>query len=451
MKNREALLSEINPSVAITKLAIPAIIALLVKAFYNIVDTFYIGMLNSDISLAAVGVTLPIILISSSIENVFASGCSVLVGRSLGKKNKKKASEILSTTLFVSTLIAIVFSFMGIIFIDEILRLFGATDLIMKESKDYAFFMFISVIANLPSECLNASLRAESSVKITTIAVTVGAVLNIVLDPIFMFSFGLNLGVMGASIATTISQFVTLFILLYYYYFKKSIVHIGTKYIKFTKGLFKKIILIGIPTALMQISVAIATSLTNISISKLENAEQIIASYGIVQRLIVLGLFTILGFMQGYQPVISYSYGSKDKKRFKNSFSFAYKGTIFLSICISLFFIIFSKFLIGIFNGSENIIEYGSKILISQSIFYISFGLSYMITVTLQVLEKPKSGMLLSVVRQGIFYPVIILNLPRIFGIRGLYMSQPLADILTFLVLIYISKKVNIRKRIAQL
>lgn len=443
MKNRKALLSEEKVQSAIIKLAVPAIIALLVKAFYNIVDTFYIGMLNSEISLAAVGVTLPIILISSSIENIFASGCSVLVGRYLGENQKEKAEEVLSTTLFISTIIAFVFAIVGIVFIEDILKLFGATKPILKESKDYAFFMFISIIANLPSECLNASARAESSVKITTIAVSIGAALNVILDPIFMFSFGLNLGVKGASIATTISQFVTLFVLLNYYFRKKSIININFKKININKNLLKNIIIIGIPTAIMQISVALSTSLTNISISKLKDSYFIIASYGIVQRLIVIGLFIILGFMQGYQPIISYSYGAKNKNRFKESFNFALKSTVILSLLISVFFILFSKNLIRIFNNNEKIIEYGSKLLISQSIFYISFGISYMMTVTLQVLEKAKLGMLLSIVRQGIFYPIIIMNLPKILGLKGLYFSQPLADILTFIVIIIVGIKIN--------
>lgn len=449
MKNREIILSKEKPRNAIVKLAIPAIIALLVKAFYNIVDTFYIGMLNDEIALAAVGVTLPIILISSSVENIFASGWSVLVGKYLGENKKEKSSEILSSTFLVSIIIGLVFSLSGIFFMEDILKVFGASEITLPKAKEYAIFMFLSILVNVPSESLSFSLRAESSVKITTIAVTIGAILNIILDPIFMFSFGLNLGIKGAAMASLISQIVSFIIILWYYLSKRSIIELDFKNININLDILKNIIKIGLPTAIMQITMAIGTALTNISISKLNNSHYILASYGVVQRLIVIGLFIILGFMQGYQPVIAYAKGAKNKERFKESYKFTKIMTIFISIGISIFFILFAKPLISLFNKNEIILDYGSKILISQVLFYFVFGISYMLTVTLQVINMPKVGMLISFVRQGMVYPLIILNLPRIFGIKGLYLSQPIADLISLVILIYIIKKINLKNKIA--
>lgn len=205
----ESLLSDAEPSKAIVKLAVPATIALLAKAVYNIVDTAYIGLLNSETALAAVGVTLPLLLIFVSIENIFAAGAAVLAGRQLGANDKKGANTTISTIIAASSLIGCLLCVGGIIFMEPLLRLFGASESVMPLAKDYAFWMFIAAIANLPAQSLNCAARAESSVKISTIAVMTGAVLNIILDPIFMFEWGMGMGVEGASLATTVSQFVT--------------------------------------------------------------------------------------------------------------------------------------------------------------------------------------------------------------------------------------------------
>lgn len=205
---KESLLAEVKPSKAIVKLAIPATLALLAKAVYNIVDTLYIGMLHSETALAAVGVTLPLLLIFVSIENIFAAGAAVLAGRHLGAGNKKEANETISTVVAASILIGTCLCVGGLIFMEPLLRLFGASEVVMTLAKDYAFWMFIAALANLPAQSLNCAARAESSVKISSIAVITGAVLNVVLDPIFMFDWGFGMGVGGASLATTLSQFV---------------------------------------------------------------------------------------------------------------------------------------------------------------------------------------------------------------------------------------------------
>lgn len=200
----QSVLGDMKPSRSIIKLAIPATLALLAKAVYNIVDTAYIGMLNSDIALTAVGVTLPLLLIMVSIENIFAAGAAVLAGRQLGAKDSEGASHTVTTMIGLSIGIGIFLCVGGIIFIEPLLRSFGASDTSLPLAKDYAFWMFIAALANLPAQSMNCAARAESSVKISSVAVITGAALNVILDPVFMFDWGLNMGVEGASLATTV-------------------------------------------------------------------------------------------------------------------------------------------------------------------------------------------------------------------------------------------------------
>ena len=434
MKSNESILANEKPSKAIVTLAIPATLALLAKAVYNLVDTAYIGLLDSEIALAAVGVTLPLLLIFVSIENIFASGAAVLAGRQLGAGDKEKANTTITTIVGVSVIVGIILCIGGIVFINPLMEAFGASAAVLPQARDYAFWMFIAALFNLPAQCLNCSARAESSVKITTIAVVSGALLNVILDPIFMFNWGFDLGVGGASLATTVSQFVTLSILVWFYASKRSIIKIAPKYFKLNWTLLKQVISIGIPTAVIQICLAIATSLTNIAAKSLPDHDLIIAAYGVVQRLVLIGCYVIMGFMQGYQPVASYAFGARKKERFQESAKYSLKATILLTIIVEAVYIILSVPLIKIFNRNPLVVEYGSRLLISQVLLYPAFGLCYMMTITFQTIGASKFGLFLSTIRQGLFYIPIILILPKFLGIWGIYLSQPLADVLTLIV-----------------
>ncbi len=426
-----SLLSDCEPSKAIVKLAVPATIALLAKAVYNIVDTAYIGLLNSETALAAVGVTLPLLLIFVSIENIFAAGAAVLAGRQLGAGDKNGANTTVSTIVTASAVIGAVLCMFGIVFMEPLLRTFGASETVMPLAKDYAFWMFIAALVNLPAQSLNCAARAESSVKISSIAVITGAALNVVLDPIFMFDWGFGMGVEGASLATTVSQAVTFIILALYYLCGKSIIKFGIKYIKPSLKLFKEVILIGVPTAVIQICLAVATSLTNIAAASLQDSDLIIAAYGVVQRLILVGCYVIMGFMQGYQPVAAYAFGGGKEERFHKCAKFALKSTLVLSVAVAAVYILFSRPLIMLFNRNTDVVMYGSRLLISQVALYPAFGLCYMMTITFQTIGASKFGLFLSTIRQGLFYIPCILLLPKFFAVNGIYASQPIADILT--------------------
>lgn len=434
MENSSFVLGSIAPSKAIVKLAVPATLALLAKAVYNLVDTAYIGMLDSDIALTAVGVTVPLLLIMVSIENIFAAGAAVLAGRQLGANDPEGASETVTTVIGLSFLIGILLCIGGIAFIDPLMRAFGASEASLPLAKDYAFWMFVAALANLPAQSMNCAARAESSVKISSVAVITGALLNVILDPIFMFDWGFNMGVAGASLATTISQFITFFILVWFYASGRSVIKIRRSAFHPNRELIKTVTLIGIPTAVIQICLSIAASLTNIAAASLPQSDEIIAAYGVVQRLILIGCYVVMGFMQGYQPVASYSFGAKDDDRFHQSVRFALKGSLLLTILVAAVYILLSKPLILLFNQNPVIVEYGKRLLISQVILYPAFGLCYMMTITCQTIGASKYGLFLSVIRQGLFYVPFITILPRFLGVNGIYLSQPAADILTALV-----------------
>ena len=440
------ILGDMQPSKAIVKLALPATLALLAKAVYNIVDTAYIGMLDSDIALTAVGVTVPLLLIMVSIENIFAAGAAVLAGRQLGAKDDEGASRTVTTIVGLSVAIGIVLCVGGVVFIEPLMRTFGASDASLPLAKDYAFWMFVAALANLPAQSMNCAARAESSVRISSIAVITGAALNVILDPVFMFDWGLGLGVAGASLATTVSQFITFFILAWFYLSGRSIIRLRLSAFRPGWELIRTVTLIGIPTAVIQICLSVASSLTNIAAAPLPNADEIIAAYGVVQRLILIGCYVVMGFMQGHQPVASYAFGAREEERFHQSVRFALKGSLLLTVMVAAAYILLSRPLILLFNSNPVIVDYGRWLLISQVALYPAFGLCYMMTITFQTIGESRYGLFLSVIRQGLFYVPFILILPKLFGATGIYLSQPAADILTILVCLFSIKPM---KRIA--
>lgn len=443
---RSFLLSTASPSKAIISLAIPATMALLAKAVYNIVDTAYIGMLGSDIALAAVGVTLPLLLIMVSIENIFAAGASVLAGRQLGANDNEGANRTVTTIVGISIVIGIAMCVLGLMFMDPLLHAFGASEAVLPQAKSYAFWMFIAALFNLPAQSLNCAARAESSVKISSIAVITGAICNVILDPIFMFSWGFDMGVGGASLATTISQFVTFAMLLWYYLSGRSIIKVKKQYFHYSTSMLWEVISIGIPTAIIQICLAVATSMTNIAANALPEADLIIAAYGVVQRLILIGCYVIMGFMQGYQPVASYAFGAKNEERFHQSVRFALRGSLLLTIVVAVLYILLAKPLILLFNQNPSVVSYGRWLLIFQVLLYPAFGICYMMTITFQTIGSAKMGLLLSSLRQGVYYLPCILILPMMYGVGGIYVAQPIADVLTMITCLCLIKPM---KRIA--
>ena len=381
-----------------------------------------------------------------SIENIFTAGAAVLAGRQLGAKDENEASRTVTTVIGLSVIIGVVLCVGGIIFIEPLLISFGASTESLPLAKDYAFWMFIAALANLPAQSMNCAARAEFSVKISSVAVITGAVLNVVLDPVFMFDWGLNMGVEGASLATTVSQFMTFAILAWFYLSGRSVIKLRAKAFRPSWNLIKTVTAIGIPTAVIQICLSVAASLTNIVAKPLPNADELIAVYGVVQRLILIGCYVVMGFMQGYQPVASYAFGAKSEDRFHQSVRFALKGSILLTVLVAATYIVLSKPLILLFNRNPIIVEYGKNLLISQVALYPAFGLCYMMTITFQTIGSSKYGLFLSVIRQGLFYAPFILALPKFLGITGIYLAQPLADVLTLLVCVFSIKSM---KRIA--
>jgi len=435
--DKETLFETVKPSKAVVSMAIPTILAMMVKVVYNLTDTVFVSLMKSETALAAVGVSMPLIMMVGSIETILSVGSSILAGRQLGAKNKEGANTTISSIYAVSIALGVIFCVGGFTFMEPMLRAFGASETVMPQAKQYATWMFVMFLASIPTQCLNMAARAESSAKISSMAVIVGVLLNVVLDPIFMFNWGLGMGVEGAALATCISQFVTAAILFWFYFSGRSIIKIRLKNMELKWKLFKTVTATGVPTATTMFFAAMSLALINVAAATLPDNDFIIAANSVVQKLVLIGYQTIIGFITGYQPVAAYYFGAKNSVQFREAQKFALKTAILLGLVEAVIFAVLSKYFIMLFNQNPSVVDYGSKLLISQTILLPVFALVFLSTINFQVIGSVKYGVFLSIIRQGLFFVPAIIVAVYLFGVLGLYLAQPIADVSTLVVCVF--------------
>lgn len=439
-KTSNELLSSTPVSVAITKIAIPAIIAMVITAVYNFVDTLFIGMLNSDEALAAVSIAFPIQTLMIAVGQVLGAGSATTIGRAFGYNDNEYADKTASTIIFTSFLASIIFMVFGLIFSEPIFKLFGATDRIMPFAKEYGSWMFVGALFSIPNQVFNNIARAETKAMLSMITLVTGAVLNIILDPIFMFTFGL--GLEGASIATTLSHGVSFVFISQFFFRGKSRLHVKFSNFTFKKELLTEVFTSGAPVGVTQLLSAAAVSVTNVVAVKIAPTEIIgdnmIASYGVVLKILSMVQFAMIGYIQGFQPIASYSYGAKNKERFFTAFTSARNCIFVYSLSMTILLQLFSKQLVSIFTSTPEIIEMGSSFLKYNSRFLVFTALTFLLMLTFQAVGNGKSGVALALARQGFIYIPCLIIFPSIFGFNGIYYSQPTADILTAFLAMYL-------------
>lgn len=422
------------------KLSIPAITAMLVNAIYNLVDTLFVGMLNDTNAMGAISVAFPLFILIAALGQMIGIGSSSLISRFLGEQNNKKANNIASHSFISGALISIVFTLILIFNLNSILKLFGATDNIIIYAYDYSKILILLSFFNIMNMVLNNMIRAEGNSKYSMIGIILGALLNIILDPIFIFTF--DYGIKGAALATGVSQIISFLFLISYYIKKKSIVKINIKSFNFDKNILSNIFKIGFASFCRQGLSSLSLGLINYQASLYSEAA--VASIGICLRVISIALYVILGFNQGFSPIVGFNYGAKKFKRVKETIKLCIKYTSIFSIFTTIVFFIFSKQIISLFSNDLEVLEIGTTTLKAFALLFAFTGYQQVYSVLFQTLSENKKAMLLSLSRQGLFLLPAILILPKYFGLLGVIFAQPLADFLTIILTYILSKDFNI-------
>lgn len=390
---------------ALLAMGIPTMIGMLINALYNLVDAYFVGGLGES-QMGAISVVYPLGQVVVGLGLLFGTGAASYISRLLGQRDKEQANTVASTALYSSLAVGAVIILLSVIFLNPILRLLGATESILPYASTYAGIYIISCIFNVFNVTMNNIVTSEGAAKTTMCALLFGAVLNIGLDPLFIDT--LNLGVAGAAIATAISQLVSTVVYLVYIFQKKSTFRFTIKDCAFSKDVLSEIFKIGISTLLFQL-------LTSLSISMINNAsgnygDAVIAGMGVVTRLVSMGSLTVFGFIKGFQPIAG------------------------------LAFSLFSTAIVSQFTaGNTEMIRTGANSLRINGITLMLFGYYTVYSSLFLALGKGKEGFLLGACRQGICFIPVILILPAVWGLNGILYAQPIADVLSALITVFMA------------
>lgn len=417
----------------VLSMGIPAVIGMLVTSIYNSADTYFVGQLGTSAS-GAVGVVFSLMNIIQAVGFTIGQGASSLISRRLGEKDYTHANRIASTALLLAAAFGLIILGAGLMFLDPFMRLLGATETMLPHAKAYANYILIAAPFMIISFVMNNLLRAEGKIKYAMIGISIGGLLNIGLDPLFIHTLGL--GTAGAAIATGISQLVSAIILLAAYFRKGfTVVQPCVGQIEISGKMLLDIFKTGLPALLRQGLASISSVALNRSAMVYGDAA--VAAMSIVSKVFMLIFSTSLGIGQGYQPVAGYNYGAKKYARVRA----AYKFTLILGLCVmgaaSVAAFIFAPEIVTMFlRDDPKVIEIGTLALRIQCIAMPTVPFVVVGNMTFQSVGKAAQASFLSACRQGIFFLVFIIVLPPILKLTGVQCAQACADVCTFLVAI---------------
>ena len=428
---------------ALLSMGIPTMIGMLVNAFYNLVDAYFVGGLGES-QMGAISVVYPLGQVVVGLGLLFGNGAASYISRLLGRGDKENANKVASTALYSSVSVGAVIIIISMVFLHPILKLLGATDSILPFAATYASIYIVSCIFNVFNVTMNNLVTSEGAAKTTMCALLTGAVLNIALDPLFIYVF--DLGVAGAAIATAISQVVSTCVYLTYIFRKKSVFHFRVKDCTYTKETMSEIFKIGIPTLVFQI-------LTSVSISLINNAagdygDSAIAGMGVVTRLISMGSLSVFGFIKGFQPIAGYSYGAKKFDRLREAIKTSILWSTVFCVIFGVILALFPAAIVSRFTkGDAEMIRIGAASLRANGISIMLFGFYTVYSSLFLALGKGREGFILGACRQGICFIPVILLLPIVWGLNGIMYAQPIADVLSAVITVFMAiplhKKLN--------
>ncbi len=421
----------------IAKLAVPCIISMLVTSFYNMADTFFVGMLKSNAATGAVGVVYSMMAVIQAVGFFFGQGSGNYISRMLGSKHYKEAENMAATGFFSALGIGALICLLGQLFLEPLAYLLGSTETILPHTKAYLQVILLGAPWMTATMVLNNQLRFQGGAMFAMIGTTSGAVLNIILDPIFIFN--LDLGVAGAGWATIISQFVS-FCLLLIGCSRGSNLRIRLKNMRLQWFYYKMIFKGGLPSLARQSLASLATICLNHSAGSFGDAA--IAAMGVVQRITMFGASAMLGFGQGFQPVCGFNYGAKLYDRVRKGFWFCVKVATACLVAVAVCGFIFAEDLIALFRDDPEVIACGALALRFQCLTFPVQAWIVTSNMLQQSIGRTVPATFLAVARQGLFFIPMVLILPVTIGLLGMQMAQSAADVLTFLCALPIQMRV---------
>jgi len=434
---RKRLASEKIPKLLLQQ-SMPATIGLLVMSLYNVVDTIFIGHGVGTLGIAGLAIAFPIQMIVMALAQTVGIGASSIISRALGSKDFLKAERVLGNFFSLSILIGTLLTIIGLIFIKPILIAFGATDTILPYATEYMGVIFWGTLFIFFAMGGNSVIRAEGNAKFAMVVMMMSAGVNIVLDPIFIFTF--DMGIRGAAIATVIAQFSAASCALYYFITGRSGVYIHLKNLALKIKTVKEIFAIGASSLGRHVARSIMAIVINNSLG-FYGGDVAIAAYGVINRIFMIVMMPMFGLVQGLQPILGYNYGAKNYRRSKDATKLSIKVATFMSTIGFLLLLIFAKWLAKAFSSDTELIElsaYATRILVLLLPFV---GFQAISGGYFQAIGKAGSAFFLSILRQVLCLLPFVLILPLFYDLNGIFFAFPAADVIAILITAIMMKR----------
>ncbi len=422
------------------RFSIPCILSLLISSLYNIVDQIFIG--NSNLGYlgnAATGVVYPITIIAVAFAWCFGDGAAAYLSLCQGRGDAENAHQAIGNSILVTFIISLIFLILGLIFENQLLYLFGASAKSIALARDYYLIILLGIPIYMVGNSMNAVIRADGSPKFSMVATLVGAIINIILDPIFIFTF--SLGIKGAAYATVIGEIATLIVSIIYYTKTKTF-KLTLKSFKMHFNIFKNVIKLGISTFITQMSIVIISLVCNIMLAKYGalskyGADIPIAVIGITMKVFSIVINIIVGIILGAQPILGYNYGAKNIKRVKETFKIVLITSFIVGVISTIIFELSPETIISIFGSNEELYMEFATLTFRLFLMLVTFTcLIKMSSIFFQAVGKPFASAIVSLARDICFFVPLVIILPRFFGIKGVLIASPIADFLGIIVTI---------------
>lgn len=424
------MMTETKIPTLILRLALPTVLSMLITGIYNLADTYFVGQLNNTSASGAIGVVASLMAIIQALGFMLGHGAGSHISRSLGAKDADTATRYASTGFFTALLLGGILGVVGLFTLDGFMLLLGSTDTILPHASGYAFYILLAAPIMMSSLVMNNILRYEGKAFFAMIGLVFGGILNMILDPILIFSCGM--GTAGAGLATAISQCVSFLLLLSAFLRKKTVSRFSLFRITKKPREFFGILAVGLPSFGRQGLAAIAGMLLNVAARGYGDAA--VAAMSIVSRIFMFLMSVVLGIGQGFQPVAAFNYGAKKYRRVRDAALFTVAAATVAVVLFGSVCYLFAPQLIRAFQNDGEVLSIALPAFRYQAIALIFEPVIVSCNMLYQSVGRAAIATPLAMCRQGIFFLPLILTLPSAFGIAGIQAAQPLADVLTFLV-----------------
>ncbi len=413
-------------------LSVPTIISMLITSFYNMADTYFVGLIESASASGAVGVIFPLMSIMQAVGFMFGHGSGNFISRKLGAGDTETAGRMAATGFFSAFLVGLGILLVGLGGAEPLVYLLGSTATIAPYAQDYIRFLMPGVPFLISSLVLNNQLRFQGNAFYSMIGITSGALLNVALDPLFIF--GLKMGVAGAALATSLSQIVS-FALLLAGTTRGGNIRIRPRLFTPRLSYFREIFRGGVPSLARQGLNSLSSICLNLAAGGYGDAA--IAAMSIVSRVMMMTVSAIIGFGQGFQPICGFNYGAGHYARVRKAFWFCVRLCFGVLMVLAAAALVLAPRIISLFLASDAEVQrIGTLALRLQCLFLPLFSFTCLSNMMLQTIGYAWRATLLAAAKQGLFFIPAILLLERSFGLLGVQMAQPVADVLSFLLAI---------------